>query len=240
MFRSSFIRFFFAGFLFLGSAPPVLAASPNFSYELSLVTDYVFRGVSQTLSDPALQASVSMDTDSGCYGCLWMSNIDYAEAPQPDDGARTEIDLFIGYQRPINERLAADFALARYMMPGTDAGIDYNYNEWIASLYLDDRHAVSVAYASDVFGSGAAGWHYLASTSFDLPQEFSLHFTLGSVDLRDAYGESYQYAGASLLRTFGLFSTRLDYWTTSSDAKRLFDEAVVRPRLALAIAVNFD
>jgi uncharacterized protein (TIGR02001 family) len=226
--------------LFLGSAPPVLAAPPNFSYELALVTDYVFRGVSQTLSDPALQASVSMETDGGWYGCLWASSVDYAEAPQPDDGARIEIDLFMGYQRPISERLTADFALARYMVPGTDAGIDYDYSEWIASLYLDDRHAVSVAYASDVFGSGAAGWHYLASTSFDLPQEFSLHFTLGSVDLREAYGDSYQYAGASVRRTFGLLSTRLDYWTTRSDAKRIFDEAVVRPRLALAIAVSFD
>jgi uncharacterized protein (TIGR02001 family) len=240
MFRSKILRYFLAGLLLLGSTPPVLAASPNFSYELSLVTDYVYRGASQTLSGPAIQASVSMETDGGWYGCLWMSNIDYVEAPQPDDGARAEIDLFMGYQRPINERLTADFALVRYMMPGTAAGIDYDYNEWIASLYLDDRHELSVAYASDVFGSSAAGWHYLAATSFDLPQEFSLRFTLGSVDLRDAYGESYQYAGASVLRTFGLFSTRLDYWTTSNDAKRIFDEAVVRPRLALAIAVSFD
>lgn len=240
MFRSSFLRFNLAGVLFLGSAPPALAASPDFSYELSVVTDYVFRGVSQTGSDPAGQASISMDTGSGWYGCLWASNIDYFEAPHPDDGARIEIDLFMGYQWPIGERLTADLAVVRYMMPGTDAGIDYDYNEWIASVYLDDRHTMSLAYSSNVFGSGKEGWHYLASTSIGLPQDLSLEFTLGSVDLDDPYGESYQYAGASLLRSFGLLTTRLDVWQTSNDAKRIFDATLVGPRLALTIAVNFD
>jgi uncharacterized protein (TIGR02001 family) len=240
MYRRSFVWFLLVFAMILGNARTALAASPEFSYDLSVTTDYMFRGVSQTRSDPAIQASVSVDTDSGWYGWLWASNVDYFEAPQPDDGARTEIDLLIGYQRPMGDRLTVDLALTRYMMPGTLAGIDYDYNEWIASIYVDDRHAVSIAYANNVFGSGESGWQFLFSTSFELPQEISLELQIGSVDLRDAYGESYEYAGVSLLRTFSLFSTRLDYWATSSDAENIFDESLVTPRFVVTVGLRFD
>jgi uncharacterized protein (TIGR02001 family) len=235
-----FLPVFLAPTVIFAGVQPTLAATPDFQYDVALTTDYMYRGVSQTRSAPAIHAAVSMDTESGWYGWLWASNIDYYETPQPDDGARIEVDLLLGYQRPIGDRIKADLAVVRYTMPGTFAGIDYDYSEWIATAMVDDRHTISVAYSNDVFSSGAAGWHYLVSTSIGLPQECALELQLGSVDLRDAYEASYQYADIALLRNFGRLSARLDYFHTSSDAKRIFDESLVTPRVALTLGVSFN
>ena len=56
---------------------PGIALAADVSYELALKTDYVYRGVSQTRSGPAVQASVAIDTESGWHGYLWGSNVDY-------------------------------------------------------------------------------------------------------------------------------------------------------------------
>lgn len=240
MHRRGSFRLFFVFFTIPGVVAPALAEGLDFSYDVAATTDYMFRGVSQTRSDPALQASVSVDTESGWYGYLWASNIDYVEPPEPDDGARSEFNLLVGYSRPINERVQADLAWVSYVTPGTNAGIDYDYDEWIGTVTLDDRHALTVTYTDDIFGEGEPSWHYLASTSFDLPREAALELHVGSVDLRDVYGESYEYAGASLVRSFGLVTARLDYLQTSSNAKRLFEESLIKPRLVLTLGLSFE
>lgn len=240
MYRCGLYRLLFVFVAIPGLMASAYAEGPDFSYDIAATTDYMFRGVSQTHSDPALQASVSVDTESGWYGYLWASNIDYVEPPEPDDGARSEFNLLVGHSWPIGDRVQADLAWVSYITPGTDAGIDYDYDEWFGTVTVDDRHALTVTYTDDVFGEGEPSWHYLASTSFDLPRKFSLELHVGSVDLRDAYGESYEYGGAALVRSFGLFTARLDYLQTSGNANRIAEESLIKPRLVLTLGVSFE
>lgn len=79
-----------------------VAVGGSLSATVGLVSDYDFRGLTQTLNDPAFQLGLSYTGDSGVYYGLWGSNVDF----QPDsatfagsglDRPSTEIDTFVGF-----------------------------------------------------------------------------------------------------------------------------------------------
>src|SRR3546814_12264093 len=50
-------------------------------------SDYIFRGISQTSEKVAFQPSVTVEHESGFYGYVWGSNVDFDE---PGDGISFE------------------------------------------------------------------------------------------------------------------------------------------------------
>ena len=62
---------------------------PNFSWNLGVTSDYVFRGITQTDFDPALQGGLDYAFgDSGWYVGAWASNVDFADPDGPGPRAR--------------------------------------------------------------------------------------------------------------------------------------------------------
>ncbi|WP_167093539.1 TorF family putative porin [Massilia frigida] len=62
--------------------------------QVSVVSDYIWRGFSQTWGKPALQASVTADHASGAYASLFASNISAQYVPN----GSLETDLSLGYK----------------------------------------------------------------------------------------------------------------------------------------------
>lgn len=80
---------------FAQSAAP---ASPHtFTANVGVVSDYVFRGISQTAGKPALQGGVDYSHSSGFYVGAWASTIKWVENFQ-DRNVPVEIDLYGGYK----------------------------------------------------------------------------------------------------------------------------------------------
>ena len=77
-----------------------MASADGFSSTVTGVSDYDFRGVSLSATDPALQASVDFAADSGFYAGAWVSNIDYGSAIDGD----IELDLYGGLGRRVQGR----------------------------------------------------------------------------------------------------------------------------------------
>ncbi len=77
---------------------PVYAPEPEaeqaLSVQFTLITDYVFRGISQTEEEPAAQFNINYAHDSGLFLNLWASNVDYGREGGDEIG---EIDYTIGY-----------------------------------------------------------------------------------------------------------------------------------------------
>lgn len=70
-----------------------LAEGDSLSANVSVTTNYVWRGMTQTDNGAALQGGVDYAHASGAYAGVWASNIyDAAE-----DGQAFEIDLYVGY-----------------------------------------------------------------------------------------------------------------------------------------------
>ena len=85
------------------------------SGSVALVTDYRFRGVSQSDNDLALQGGITATHKSGLYAAVWASNL---AGWGTFGGANLELDLVGGYKMPIGEGGALDVGLTWYMYPG--------------------------------------------------------------------------------------------------------------------------
>lgn len=106
--------------LFLAAlATPVFAqddddTSITVSGSATLVSDYRFRGVSQSGEDPAIQGGFTVSHDSGLYVGTWGSSINFSGG--------TEIDFFGGYSTEITPGVKIDGGVTYYWYPsGTGA-----------------------------------------------------------------------------------------------------------------------
>ncbi len=61
----------------LADETPALPFGLSFSGTAALTSDYRFRGVTQTQTDPALQAGFTLAHTSGLYFGLWGSNVNF-------------------------------------------------------------------------------------------------------------------------------------------------------------------
>ncbi len=103
-----------------GSTPGAAADLGNgvtVSGGATLVSDYRFRGISQTDKRFALQASVTLAHGSGFYTSVWGSSIDDYVA----QGADVELDLIAGYRRTFGGT-TVDAGVLYYYYPGSGGG----------------------------------------------------------------------------------------------------------------------
>ncbi|RTE64810.1 hypothetical protein EH243_15640 [Amphritea opalescens] len=150
---------------------------------VSFTNDYRFRGISQTLGDPAVQGSLDVGFDNGIYAGIWGSNVNF------DDDANLEIDYYAGYGNDINDDFSYDVMAAYYTYSGY-SGEDYDYLELITSLYYGD-FGFSYAYADDYANSGDES-HYLAvDYSYGINDAVSLDLHAGH-SFGDAYSDDYE------------------------------------------------
>lgn len=94
------------------------AATPAVTGNISLVSDYRFRGISQTFSKPALQGGFDYSHASGLYLGNWNSNVSQG-AGFPS--ANLEMDFYGGYKKTFGD-IGLDVGFIYYYYPGSEAG----------------------------------------------------------------------------------------------------------------------
>ncbi len=203
-------------------AAPVCAEEAEdggFSANIGFVSDYTFRGASQTNEDPALQGGLDYGWANGVYIGTWASNVDFV----PGDGANFELDTYVGWGTALNDNLALDLQFIRYWYPGADA--DYEYNELIANLTVADAVTFTLGYSNDVFASDETGIYYAVSGSYGLPwYEMSLNGSVGYYDLDDALGDSVTDFSVGLSKAFGPLEGSITYVDTDSSGDRVYGD----------------
>lgn len=207
------------GALALSALLASTASAGELSGELTVVSDYVFRGVSQTDEDPALQFGLDYAFDSGFYVGTWVSNVDFG----PGDPADFEWDIYVGYGFEIGSGVAADIQLLQYRYPGAN---DYNYLELVGSLTFNERLTTTVAYSNDVYNSGEDGWYFGAALDLALPAEFTLTPNVGysrfASGVLDDGRVGYADYGLTLSRDVGPVSLALAWTDTNGNGNRYF------------------
>ena len=84
-----------------------MAEDLKLSYNGGVVSDYVFRGVSQTQEDPAIQGGIDLTYGIG-YAGVWASNVDFGT-----DDPSAEIDVYAGL-RPTMGDTSFDLGVLYY------------------------------------------------------------------------------------------------------------------------------
>jgi len=86
----------------------------QFAFNVGAVSDYRYRGISQTRVKPAVQGGVDFSA-GGLYLGAWASNIKWIKDLGGD--ASVEIDLYGGYKGEISPGLGFDVGLLTYQYP---------------------------------------------------------------------------------------------------------------------------
>jgi len=99
-------------------------ASP-ITYNVGVVSDYLFRGISQTHGRPAIQGGVDYAHSSGLYLGAWASQITWVKDLY--SSGRTEIDVYGGYKNPFaGGDWNYDVGYITYNYPGSGAAYTTN------------------------------------------------------------------------------------------------------------------
>lgn len=124
------------------------ARAQNVSANVAVTSDYVFRGVSQTNENPAIQAGVDL-THGLFYAGAWASNVDYG------DGTDAEVDLYAG-ARPQFGGFDWDFGVMGYLYTDQPDGAGYDYVELKAAASRavgPAKVGAAVFWSPDFFGA---------------------------------------------------------------------------------------
>ena len=153
--------------LFTTHAPSAFADghSPHsLSANVTLTSDYVYRGISQTNEGPALQGGFDYSHESGFYLGVWASNLEF-NGPTDNDPS-LEIDVYGGISGEFQNGIGWDVGALYYAYPdqNEDTANDYDFLEFYGSLsYAWDavEADIGVAYSADFYGENdeAIWWH---------------------------------------------------------------------------------
>lgn len=110
-----------------GGAVPSHAAelgTSGFTFEanVSLASQYRYRGLMQTNNKPALQGGFGLTHSSGFYIGNWNSTISWLGDSDPDVSAPLEMDFFAGYAGNLWGDFTIDTGVLQYYYPGDYPG----------------------------------------------------------------------------------------------------------------------
>ncbi len=154
----------------LVSVSAIAAESPHsLSANVSMASNYVFRGISQSSGDPAIQGGFDYSHSSGVYLGTWGSNVSWIKDFQGYQNGSMEIDLYGGYRGTAGD-VSYDVGVVTYMYPGEKA----------AAVNAD---------TTEVYAS--AGWKWFTA-------KYSYVTSNGTFGFPNARGSNYFNLAASL------------------------------------------
>jgi uncharacterized protein (TIGR02001 family) len=204
-----------AGGLLLASGTTARGAEEphTFSANIGVVSNYVWRGLTQTDDGPAIQGGLDYEHASGFYAGTWASNVDFGEG---ENLPAYELDAYLGFGGKINDDLGYDLKLGYYAYPD---GRDSDFSEVQASMTWTWLTA-GVAYTIYGQADEAPGaiedealyiqgdLHYFVNLEVQLPYELGLSLRSGYSDFRyNDGGNDYANWGLTISREAGDFGT---------------------------------
>jgi len=202
-----------AGVLLAASAGTMslaLADSPHsITANIGVVSNYVWRGVTQTDDKPAVQGGLDYAHESGFSAGTWLSNIDFGEDEFGDSGDESvEIDFYAGYDFSLGEDISLGLSTIYYAFPNDNLDADF-WEIGISGGYkwftLGIQYTVWNGDDNDDFAFEQGDLYYYGSAEFELPYEIGLGLRVGYYDFDTA--EDYTNWGVSISKAAGDFGT---------------------------------
>ena len=221
----------------MGGLPeePAPAKDISMTANVTLASEYVFRGFSQTAEHAAIQGGFDLSI-SWFYIGVWASNLDFGGADTNFDGvpnadvADIEIDWYAGINKSFNG-VDMTAGVIYYTYPDAyDPGAELDYVEITAGISGKVFNAfdagLTVYYSPEYTGETGDVWTIEGNFEVALwdmgPVSTSLSGTLGtsigdSTGFQTAFGngdDSYLYWNVGLGFGYSIFTLDLRYWDT--------------------------
>lgn len=217
-----------SGLVALAGATTAAAQAPSrwsISGNLAATSDYLFRGLSQTSQDPALQGGIEAAHGSGVYLGAWASNVswlsDLSSTAAPVSNS-LEVDAYAGWRGNVTDALKLDAGLYTYVYPG-------DYPRGFTRPHTTEVYAglgwgpatLKYSYAlTDAFGfSDSDGSDYLdLAVNWEFSPGWTLNGHAGHQRIRRSSAADYNDWKLGLTRAFdGGWSLALAYSDSSAD-----------------------
>lgn len=204
--------------LSVASLPPLASAQAGtLSGSAALTSDYVFRGITQTLGDPAAQFGLRWQSEPGTYATVWGSTVEFPG----DSGASSEVDYVLGWSGNLGDAWALDASVTYFDYPS--ARVDLSYAELITTLTYSGNYWLTFGYSPDVFATDETGIYVQLGARFPFGDAWRLEAAAGYYRLNDAYGDDYAHAQLGVVwAARAPFELRLTAHATDGGAKTLF------------------
>jgi len=202
---------------------PVVADNGAVSANVNLTTDYVWRGVSQTNENPAIQGGFDFSNENGLYIGTWGSNVDFG------DVENLELDVYAGWATELNSGLGVDFGIIQYLYFDDSGDIDFNeiyaglsYSNFSGKLSYDTDNQntyIEVGYDAELGNDIGLGLH-VGNYNFD-------------------GGDDYIDYSISLSKSFSGLDYSLSYHDTDIDTGVNAIDTITDGRVVLSIGKSF-
>jgi hypothetical protein len=129
---------FMAGNVVAADAPAAAPDPGPVTANVTLASQYRYRGISQTNSLPAIQGGFDYAHESGFYIGNWNSNISWISDAYPGStavSAPIEMDFYAGYKKEVAEGVTLDVGLLQYYYATKGMGNSSTYNGSSAASY---------------------------------------------------------------------------------------------------------
>lgn len=229
------------GLAMLASAAAVGAANAEVTASVSLTSDYVFRGISQTDGGAAIQGSFDWSNDQ-FYAGVWGSNVNFG-ATNFTELASMELDAYVGWT-PSTGPVNWDVGVVGYFYPNADdeimAGEELDYYEGIvkAAMDLTEQFAVGaqVAYTPEYFGGGGDGTYWEINGAYSLSETTRFTAAYGIQDI-DFAPDSYSTWNVGIEHAMHGFTVGAMYSDTDDAFENgyVFDESNADGRFVITI-----
>ncbi len=171
---------------------------------VGVTSNYMFRGISQSDGEPALQAGVTVAHESGFYAGFWGSNIDFNDGFfSGKEAAELELDLFVGYGFELDENTKLDLNFTYYAYPGSYDAYDYDFWEIIVGLSHDFGVAsvgIKGAYTPDTFGADEEAFWLGGNLTVPVTDWLSISGNVGEQWFE--FGDDYTHYDIGLTATY--------------------------------------
>lgn len=206
---------------------PAAPSGPALTGSVTVASDYLFRGLSQTSQDPALQAGAEYGSADSWYVGAWGSNIAWlSDLSTPDArlSSSLEIDLYAGWRIPLDDAFKLDVGLYQYYYPG-----DYPHGftrphtlegyvglSWsIATLKYS--HAFTNAFG---FADSRHSDYLDLSVNYELAPSWVLNAHVGHQRIENASSADYTDWKLGVTKSFANgVSVALGYYDTNADER---------------------
>ena len=224
----------------------------EFSGTVTLATDYVFRGISNTDEDPAIQGSMDYEHDSGWYAGIWASNVKFRENADVDAvdtvaEATIEIDYYAGFASEFGNGISWDIGANLVTYPGSESALNYDYWEAMGALgyafeevALEPEIVGEVYYSPDYFGNSGDATYVNAMLNLTLPSDFGLNFSAGRQQFKEDSSFDYNDWKAGITKSIAGFELELAYFDTNLSKSECDDEDICSSRVVFSITRPID
>jgi uncharacterized protein (TIGR02001 family) len=227
----------------LGGALPAVSFA-DVAFNVGAVTDYRYRGISQTRVKPALQGGIDY-SNGGFYLGTWASTIKWIDDFGGD--SKVEVDVYGGYKGSLTKDVAYDVGVLTYIYPSNDLDPSANTTEIYGALTYGPATLKYSHSVTDTFANlDSKNSYYLdLSATFDLGGGLMLTPHVGYQKIKGPFSNPGSYTDYALTLSKDFSGLVVSGAIVGTDADKTFYSSPVNGKklgeatLVLGVKYNF-